>query len=241
MRVWLKPEKLEQFGLMPADIIGAIRAQNAQVSGGSLGSAPTTSEQAFTATITVQSLMQTPEQFRALEIRTASSGRTLTLGEVADVRIGADSYGFGATFDGKPAAGFSVSLATGANALDTADGVRKLLDKLGENLPTGMAIEIPYDTTPFVSASVEAVKHTLIEAVILVFIIIFIFLQSLRATFVPMIAIPVVLLGTMAVMAVAGFSLNMLTLFAMVLAIGLLVDDAIVVVENVERVMEEDG
>lgn len=241
MRIWLKPEKLEQFGLMSSDVIAAISAQNSQVSAGSLGDAPTTADQKFTATVTLQTLMQTPEQFRALEISTTASGRTLTLGEVADVQIGADSYAVLATFNGKPSAGFAVNLATGANALETAEGVRELLQEFSERLPEGMVIDIPYDTTPFVEASIHEVQKTIVEASILVFIVIFVFLQSLRATFVPMVAIPVVLLGTLAVMAVAGFSINMLTLFAMILAIGLLVDDAIVVVENVERVMEEDG
>ncbi|MGJ8564587.1 MAG: efflux RND transporter permease subunit [Alphaproteobacteria bacterium] len=241
MRIWLKPDKLEQFGLMPSDVINAISAQNAQVSAGSLGDAPTPADQEFTATVTLQSLMQTPEQFRNLEISTSASGRTLTLSEVADVEIGAESYAVTATFNGNPSSGFAVNLAAGANAIETADGVRELMNELSKNLPEGMKVEIPYDTTPFVEASIHEVQKTIIEATILVFIVIFVFLQSLRATFVPMIAIPVVLLGTLAVMAVAGFSLNMLTMFAMILAIGLLVDDAIVVVENVERVMEEDG
>lgn len=241
MRIWLKPDKLEQFGLMSSDVIAAISAQNSQVSAGSLGDAPTSDTQKFTANVTLQSLMQTPEQFRALEINTTSSGRTLTLGEVADVEIGAESYSVLATYNDKPAAGFAVNLATGANALDTADNVREKLHAFSESLPEGMSIEVPYDTTPFVEASIHEVQKTIIEATVLVFLVIFVFLQSLRATFVPMIAIPVVLLGTLAVMAVTGFSLNMLTLFAMILAIGLLVDDAIVVVENVERVMEEDG
>ncbi len=240
MRVWLKPDKLNQFGLMPSDIINAISAQNSQVSAGSLGDAPTTDDQEITATVTLQSLMQTPEQFRALEISTTTSGRTLTLGEVADVQIGAEAYAITATYNGNPASGFAVNLATGANALETAERVHALIDDFSKSLPAGMSIEVPYDTTPFVKASMDEVKKTIIEATILVFIVIFMFLQSLRASFVPMVAIPVVLLGTLAVMSVAGFSLNMLTLFAMILAIGLLVDDAIVVVENVERVMEED-
>lgn len=241
MRIWLKPEKLEQFGLMPSDIVSAISAQNAQVSAGSLGDAPTPAAQEFTATVTLQSLMQTPEQFRNLELSTSTAGRTLTLGEVADVQIGAESYSVTATFNGNPSSGFAVNLATGANAIDTAERVRHLMDELSKDLPAGMKVEIPYDTTPFVEVSIHEVQKTIIEATVLVFIVIFVFLQSLRATFVPMVAIPVVLLGTLAVMAAAGFSLNMLTMFAMILAIGLLVDDAIVVVENVERVMEEDG
>lgn len=241
MRIWLNPSKLDQFGLMPSDVIAAIQAQNSQVSAGSLGDAPTSKDQKYTATVTLQSLMQTPEEFRALVLRTTAGGRTLTLGEVADVEIGAEQYSFGATYNGHPAAGFAVSLASGANALETAEAVRELVHELESSLPDGMSIEVPYDTTPFVEESIHEVQKTLVEAVILVFIVIFVFLQSLRATFVPMVAIPVVLLGTLAIMSVAGFSLNMLTLFAMVLAIGLLVDDAIVVVENVERVMEEDG
>lgn len=241
MRIWLKPDKLDQFGLMPADISAAISAQNAQISAGSLGDAPTLDSQEFTATVTLQSLMQTPEEFRALEISTTPSGRTLTLGEVADVQIGAESYSITATFNGNPSSGFAVNLATGANAIDTAERVRTQIEEFSKSLPAGMAIEVPYDTTPFVEASIHEVQKTIIEASVLVFIVIFVFLQSLRASFVPMVAIPVVLLGTIALMAVFGFSLNMLTLFAMILAIGLLVDDAIVVVENVERVMEEDG
>lgn len=241
MRIWLDPEKLDQFNLVPADVIGTITQQNIQVSAGKLGAEPSRPGQSFTAAVSVQSLKSTPEQFAQMPILTTPEGATITLGEVADVELGASGYAFGAFYNGQPAAGLSVSLAAGANALETAEEVKHLVADLTRSLPADMVVEYPYETTPFVKESILQVEHTLVEAVVLVLLVIFVFLQSLRATFPPMMAIPVVLLGTFVVMAVAGFSINMLTLFAMILAIGLLVDDAIVVVENVERVMEEDG
>ena len=241
MRVWLDPDKLSQYNLAASDVVNAIRAQNTQVSAGALGGTPATEGQEITATITLQSLLTTPEQFRELLVRTTSEGGAVRLRDVGTVEMGAENYGFVARFNGNPSVGFAVSLATGANALDTSEAVKAEVTRLAEGFPTGIEYAFPVDSTPFIETSIEKVQHTLIEAVFLVFIVIFVFLQSFRASLIPMIAVPVVLLGTMVVLLTLGFSLNTLTLFAMVLAIGLLVDDAIVVVENVERVMEEDN
>ncbi len=240
MRIWLKPDKLDQFGITPTDVIGTIRAQNSQVTAGSLGSEPALEGQQYTSTITVQSLRNTPEEFINMPILTTADGGTVILGDVADVEIGSESYDFDATYNNQPAAAVSISLAAGANALDTANSVKSMLNDMTANLPPDMELVYPYEITPFVEESLHEVEHTLRDAVILVLIVIFVFLQSFRATFPPMMAIPVVLLGTFIVLSIAGFSLNMLTMFALILAIGLLVDDAIVVVENVERVMEEE-
>ena len=241
MRIWLDPDKLSQYKLMPSDVVAAIRAQNAQVSSGALGASPAIDGQQITATITLQSLLSTPQAFRDLLIKTSQEGASVRLGDVADVEVDAERYGFKSRFNGHPASGFGVSLATGANALETAEAVRAKVRELATDFPDGMAYGFPVDTTPFVEKSIHEVQKTLIEAIILVFVVILVFLQSLRASFIPMVAVPVVLLGTFAVLFAMGFSINTLTMFAMVLAIGLLVDDAIVVVENVERVMEQDG
>ena len=227
--------------MIPSDIVAAIRSQNTQVSSGALGGSPSVDGQTINATITLQSLLTTPEQFQNLLIRTTSDGSSIRLGDVAKVEIGAENYGFTSKFNGFPASGFALSLATGANALDTAEAVKSLISSMSESFPQGMDVAFPVDSTPFIETSVHEVQKTLLEAVVLVFIVILVFLQSFRASFIPMIAVPVVLLGTLTVLLVLGFSINTLTMFAMVLAIGLLVDDAIVVVENVERVMEEDG
>ena len=241
MRVWLDPARLSNFKLTPADVQAAIQAQNTQVSAGQLGGTPSLPNQGFSATITAQSRLQSVEQFNAILLRTSAQGGEVRLGDVARVEIGAENYGTMARFNGEPAAGVGIKLAAGANALETADAVRAKLAELQPYFPAGVEAVVPYDTTPFVRISIESVVMTLIEAVALVFLVMFLFLQNLRATLIPTIAIPVVLLGTFGVMAAFGFSINTLTMFGIVLAIGLLVDDAIVVVENVERVMSEEG
>ncbi|MBP0617685.1 efflux RND transporter permease subunit [Jiella mangrovi] len=241
MRIWLDPAKLAEFQLTPADVTSAVEAQNTQVSVGQLGALPQTSTAQMNFTVTSQSQLETPAQFRSIILKTESDGSLVTLGDVARVEIGAESYNSSARYNGYPAAGFGVNLASGANAIDTAEGVRAALDNLKSTLPADVSIVYPYDTTPFVELSIEKVYHTLFEAIALVFVVMLVFLQNFRATLIPMIAVPVVLLGTFGVLSVAGYSINTLTMFAMVLAIGLLVDDAIVVVENVERVMTEEG
>lgn len=240
IRVWLKPEKLVEYNLMPSDVVQAIRDQNAQVSSGALGGAPSVPGQEINVTITLQSLLSTPEQFRNLLLRTTTEGGSVRLGDVANVELGAENYAFISRFNGYPATGFAVSLATGANALDTAERVKTTVEEMSHSFPAGMTYAFPVDSTPFIETSIHEVQKTLFEAIALVFVVIFVFLQSFRASFIPLIAVPVVLLGTFAVLLIAGMSINTLTMFAMVLAIGLLVDDAIVVVENVERVMTQD-
>ncbi|SNR82253.1 efflux RND transporter permease subunit [Puniceibacterium sediminis] len=240
MRIWLDPLKLAQFQLTPSDVTSAVAAQNTTVSVGSLGNQPTTQGQQFTASITAQSQLTSVAQFAGILLKTDEGGAAVTLGDVATVEIGQESYGSSSFFNGLNAAGFGVNLATGANAVDTATAVRATLKALAGSLPEGVEIRIAYDTSPFVELSIEQVEHTLFEAIALVFLVILVFLQNWRATLIPIIAVPVVLLGTFAVLAAAGYSINTLTMFAMVLAIGLLVDDAIIVVENVERIMEED-
>ncbi|WP_136636034.1 efflux RND transporter permease subunit [Pseudooceanicola onchidii] len=241
LRVWLDPLSLYEFQLTPSDVTDAIRAQNTTVSVGSLGEMPVVAGQQFTATITAQSQLTGVEDFQNILLRSEEDGSQVLLGDVARIEIGQESYGGDSSFDSANAAGFGINLATGANAVDTAEAVRATLTELEPSLPEGLTIRYAYDTSPFVELSIEKVYHTLIEAVVLVFFVILIFLQSWRATLIPIIAVPVVLAGTFATLAVLGYSINTLTMFAMVLAIGLLVDDAIVVVENVERVMEEDG
>ncbi|MBV2208971.1 MAG: efflux RND transporter permease subunit [Thermomonas sp.] len=241
MRIWLDPDKLKTYDLSIADITAALKAQNAQVAVGQLGGAPAVKGQQLNATINAQDRLQTPEQFRNILLRTQADGASLRLGDVARVELGADSYGTTSRYNGKPASGMAVMLATGANALDTAAAVRAEMDKIKPYFPAGLEVVYPFDTTPFVEVSIKGVIQTLIEAVVLVFLVMFLFLGNFRATLIPTIAVPVVLLGTFAVLYALGFSINMLTMFASVLAIGLLVDDAIVVVENVERLMSEEG
>ncbi|MBQ4890308.1 multidrug efflux RND transporter permease [Shewanella sp. UCD-FRSSP16_17] len=241
MRIWLDPLKLTQYNLTSIDVMAAIQEQNAQISAGQLGGAPSIAGQELNATVTAQSRLQTPEQFREIILKSDSSGANVYLNDVARVELGSESYSVESFFNGKPAAGIGIQLATGANALETADNVREKLAELQAYFPDSLEIYYPYDTTPFVEKSIEGVVHTLVEAVILVFLIMYLFLQNFRATLIPTIAVPVVLLGTFAILSATGFSINTLTMFAMVLAIGLLVDDAIVVVENVERVMSEEG
>jgi hydrophobe/amphiphile efflux-1 (HAE1) family protein len=241
MRIWLDPGKLNTYKVAPSDVVAALQAQNAQVTVGQLGGTPAVDGQQLNATIVAQERLQTPEQFRDIILRSNPDGSVLRLGDVARVELGSDSYSVISRYNGRPATGVAVSLATNANALSTAQGVEALLEQLKPTFPKGLKAVVPFDTTPFVQASIREVVKTLLEAVGLVFLVMFLFLQNFRATLIPTIAVPVVLLGTMAVLLALGFSINMLTMFAMVLAIGLLVDDAIVVVENVERVMSEEG
>jgi len=241
MRIWLDPGRLQAFALTPSDVAAAIRAQNAEVSAGQLGAQPSVEGQQLNATVSAQSLLQTPEQFEEILLRTLPDGAAVRLRDVARVELGAESYAFDSRFSGQAASGLAVRLASGANAVDTSARVRQTIEDLRPTFPAGINVNFPYDTTPFVAKSIEEVVKTLIEAVVLVFLVMFLFLQSWRATIIPTITVPVVLLGTLGVLAVFGFSINTLTMFAMVLAIGLLVDDAIVVVENVERVMREEG
>ncbi len=241
MRIWVDPFKMSNLGVTVTDITSAITAQNAQVSAGQVGSLPAVKGQALNATVTAQSRLQTPEQFRQIIIRSATGGATVRLADVARVEMGSENYSFQARYNGKQAAGFGVKLAPGANALDTVTLVKAEVEKIAKQFPADVKIAYPVDNSTFVRLSVEQVVHTLIEAIILVFLVMFLFLQNFRATLIPTIAVPVVLLGSLAVLQVAGFTINTLTLFGMVLAIGLLVDDAIVVVENVERLIQEEG
>ncbi|CAM4043745.1 efflux RND transporter permease subunit [Shewanella aquimarina] len=241
MRIWLDPLKLTQYNLTSLDIMASIREQNAQVSAGQLGGAPSIAGQELNATVTAQSRLQTAEEFRKIIIKSDPSGAKVYLEDVARVELGSESYSVESFYNGRPAAGLAIKLATGANALATAERVREKVDEMQPFFPQGLEVVYPYDTTPFVEKSIEGVVHTLLEAVVLVFVIMYLFLQNFRATLIPTIAVPVVLLGTFAILSATGFSINTLTMFAMVLAIGLLVDDAIVVVENVERVMSEEG
>ncbi|WP_186230358.1 efflux RND transporter permease subunit [Burkholderia gladioli] len=241
MRIWLDPAKLHRYALMPGDIEGALRAQNAQVAAGQLGAQPAVPGQQLNATVTAQSRLQTPAQFGNVIVKSGADGAIVRLRDVARIELGAETYTYESRYNGMPASGLGVNLAPGANAIDTARAVKAAIASLSGTMPKGVQVFYPYDTTPFVTLSIEEVVKTLIEAVVLVFIVMFVFLQSVRATLIPALAIPVVLLGTLGVLALAGYSINTLTMFAMVLAIGLLVDDAIVVVENVERVMHEEG
>ena len=241
MRIWLNPAALEKYQLTTADITSAVKAQNVQVAVGKIGATPAIKGQQLLATVTAQSMLETVDQFKAIIVKIAADGSTIRLGDVARVEIGQESYGSSSTYNGKPASGFGVQLASGANAITVAKAVHAELDSLASTLPEGVTVAYSYETTPFVVQSIEKVVETLVEAIVLVFIVLLLFLQNFRATLIPMIAIPVVLLGTFGVLAVFGYTINMLTMFAMVLAIGLLVDDAIVVVENVERIMTEEG
>jgi multidrug efflux pump len=241
MRIWLDPAKLNAFKLTPVDVIAAIQAQNAQVSAGQLGGTPAVKGQQLNATITAQSRLQTPDQFKKIILKTNPSGGAVLLGDVAKVELGSENYGTLARFNTHAATGIAIKMSTGANALDTAVAVKAKINALSKFFPPSMKAVVAYDTTPYVKLSIEEVIKTLLEAVVLVFLVMYLFLQNFRATLIPTIAVPVVLLGTFAVLNAFGYSINTLTMFAMVLAIGLLVDDAIVVVENVERVMHEDG
>lgn len=241
MRIWVNPEKLNAFNLMPSDVVAAIQARNADVSSGQLGGAPSIEGQQINAVVTAQSKLQTVEDFEKVLVKVNPDGSQVRVKDVAKVEKGPERYGFTTRYNRMPAAAMAISLATGANALDTAKRVKDKVTELTQFLPPGLKVIFPYDTTPFVRLSIEEVVKTLAEAIVLVFLVMYLFLQNFRATLIPTIAVPVVLLGTFGVLSAFGFSINTLSMFAMVLAIGLLVDDAIVVVENVERVMSETG
>lgn len=240
MRIWLHPDKLTSFKLTTLDVMSAIREQNAQVSAGQFGGVPALPGQRLNATITVQTRLETPEEFGGILLRVNEDGSRVHLTDVARIELTGETFEIESFYNGKPSGALGIRLGAGANALRTADAFRDRLDELSASFPPGLKVVYPIDTTPFVRISIEEVVKTLIEAVVLVFLVMLLFLQSLRATLIPMIAVPVVLLGTFGVLAVFGYSINTLTMFGMVLAIGLLVDDAIVVVENVERIMTEE-
>ncbi len=241
MRIWLDPLKLNNFHLTVTDVENAVRAQNAQVSAGQLGGLPAPREQMLNASVSVSSRLNTPDQFSQIRLKSDPGGSVVRLGDVARVEMGSETYAYTVKYNGVPAAGMAIKLAPGANALDTVARIKARMNDLSKTMPAGIKVVYPYDSTPFVHLSIIQVVHTLVIAVVLVFVVMFIFLQNWRATIIPTIAVPVVLLGTFAVLFAAGFSINTLTLFGMVLAIGLLVDDAIVVVENVERLIETEG
>ena len=240
MRIWVDPLKLNQYQLTTEDIRAAVTAQNAQVSAGQIGAQPAPREQMLNATVSVESRLTTPEQFRAISLKSNADGSIVRLSDVARVEIGAETYGYSSQWNGKPASGIGIKLAPGANALDTVTRIKDRVNAIATGFPPDVHVIFPYDTSPFVRLSIKQVIETLVEAIVLVFLVMFLFLQNFRATLIPTIAVPVVLLGTFAVLAVAGYSINTLTLFGMVLAIGLLVDDAIVVVENVERLIQTE-
>lgn len=241
MRLWINPGDLNKYKMTIADVVTAVKAQNTEISAGQLGGTPAVKGQQLNATIVAQTRLETPEQFGNILLRVNTDGSQVKLKDVARIELGAENYGAIARFNGKPAAGIAIKLATGANALNTADAVRARVAELAQFFPKGLEAKVPYDTTPFVRLSIQEVIKTLAEAIVLVVLVIFIFLQNFRATIIPAIAVPVVLLGTFGVLAAFGYSINTLTMFGMVLAIGLLVDDAIVVVENVERIMSEEN
>ncbi|MCO1369568.1 efflux RND transporter permease BpeB [Burkholderia multivorans] len=241
MRVWLDPVKLTNYGLTPVDVTSAISAQNVQVAGGQIGGTPAKPGTLLQATITEATLLRTPAEFGNILLKVNQDGSQVRLKDVAQIGLGAENYNFDTKYNGQPSAALGIQLATNANALATAKAVRAKVDELSKYFPHGLVVKYPYDTTPFVKLSIEEVVKTLLEGIVLVFLVMYLFLQNLRATIIPTIAVPVVLLGTFAIMSLVGFSINTLSMFGLVLAIGLLVDDAIVVVENVERVMAEEG
>jgi multidrug efflux pump len=241
MRVWMDPDRLVGLDMTADDIIAAIQAQNAQVAAGSIGAQPIPADQQVSATVLVQGQLRTVDDFDSIVLRANPDGSTVRLRDVADVELGSESYNFSARLNGQPAAAIGIQLSPTGNALSTSGAVREKMDELSRYFPEGVEYDVPYDTSPFVETSIEKVLHTLLEAVGLVFLVMFLFLQSFRYTIIPAIVVPIALLGTCAVMLATGFSINVLTMFAMVLAIGILVDDAIVVVENVERIMASEG
>jgi multidrug efflux pump len=240
MRIWLDPKSLLQYQLVPQDVINAISTQNTQVTAGSLGASPAAQGQQLRAKIVAQSQLKSVREFENIILKQTVDGSTVRLADVARVELGQENYTFNTRFNGWNSSGFAVQLASGANALSTSDGVHEVLDNLADTLPAGVQVEYAFETTPFVETSIARVLETIIVAIGLVFSVLLLFLQNMRATFIPVLAIPVVLFGTLGVLAAFGYSINMLTLFALVLAIGLLVDDAIVVVENVQRLMDEE-
>ncbi len=241
MRIWLNPDKLTKYRLTIEDVIQALKSYNVEVSAGQFGGAPAVEGQRLNAAIIVQHLLETPEQFADIPIRTNQDGSVVRVKDVARTELGTERYDVVAEYNGLPSAAMAIRQASGANALDTANSVRKKMEEMSRYFPPGMKVIYPYDTTPFTSVAIDEVVQTLFEAVLLVFVIMYVFMGTFRSTLIPTIAVPVVLLGTFAILGLFGFSINMLTMFAMVLAIGLLVDDAIVVVENVERIMAEEG
>ena len=241
MRVWLNPDKLTEYHLAVQDVVLALKAYNAEVSAGQFGGAPALKGQRLNAAIIVQSMLKTPEEFAAVPLRTNPDGSVVRIKDVGRTELGTEVYDIQAFHNGKPSAGIAIRQAAGANALDTADAVRAKMEEMSHYFPHGMKVVYPFDTTPFIRVAIEEVVKTLLEAILLVFLVMWLFMGNIRATLIPTIAVPVVLLGSFAVLGLFGFSINMLTMFAMVLAIGLLVDDAIVVVENVERIMSEEG
>ena len=241
MRIWVDPDRLTKYKLTMDEVIGTLRTYNVEASAGQLGGAPAQPGQRMNATIVIQHLLQTPEEFAAIPLRTSADGSVVRIKDIGRAELGTERYDVIANYMGKPSAAMGVRQAAGANALETADNVKNKLKEMEPFFPPGMKVIYPYDTTPFTKVAINEVVKTLIEAVVLVFLIMWLFMGNIRATLIPTIAVPVVLLGTFAVLALFGFSINMLTMFAMVLAIGLLVDDAIVVVENVERIMTEEG
>jgi len=241
MRVWLNPERLTDYKMTVEDVITRLQAYNVEISAGQFGGAPAVDGQRLNASIIVQNLLKTPEEFASIPLRTNPDGSVVRVRDVGRTELGTERYGTFGSFNGRPSSGMAIRQAPGANALDTADAIKKKMEELSRYFPPGMKVIYPYDTTPFVRVAIDEVVKTLFEAILLVFLVMYIFLGSIRATLIPTLAVPVVILGTFAVLGMFGFSINMLTMFAMVLAIGLLVDDAIVVVENVERVMTEEG
>lgn len=241
MRVWIDPQKLVGYNLTPADVSRAIADQNVQVSAGSIGDLPSAKEQELTATVMVKGQLSTPQAFSSIVLKANPNGSAVTVGDVARVEVGSQNYNFATRLNGKASVALGVQLAPAGNAMSTATQVREKLDELSRYFPAGIKYDIPYDTSPFVKVSITKVIHTLLEAMVLVFVVMFVFLQNIRYTLIPTLVVPVALMGTFAVMYVLGFSVNVLTLFGMVLAIGILVDDAIVVVENVERLMQQEG
>jgi multidrug efflux pump len=240
MRIWLDPAKLQSFGLMPSDVVAAIQTQNVQVSAGKIGAQPAPPGQQLNATVTAQSKLRTADEFKAIIVKDNLNGATVRLSDVARVELGNESYDVEVRLNRHPASGLAVMLAPSANALSVASAVKAAVTELERTMPAGWSVAYPFDSTKFIRLSIEEVVKTLIEAILLVVIVMFVFLQSWRATLIPVIAVPVVLLGTFCVLNVLGYSINTLTMFGMVLSIGLLVDDAIVVVENVERLMREE-
>jgi hydrophobe/amphiphile efflux-1 (HAE1) family protein len=241
MRVWLNPEKLTDYRMTMDDVIKGLQAYNVEISAGQFGGIPAVEGQRLNASIIVQNLLKTPEEFAAIPLRVNPDGSIVRVRDVGRTELGTERYGSKVLYNGKPGAALAVRQAAGANALKTADGVKAKMEELSKYFPPGMKVTYPYDTTPFVRVAINEVVWTLFEAILLVFLVMYLFLGNIRATLIPTLAVPVVILGTFAVLGLFGFSINMLTMFAMVLAIGLLVDDAIVVVENVERVMSEEG
>jgi len=241
MRIWLNPDKLTDYQMTIQDVVTGLRAYNVEVSAGQFGGAPAVKGQRLNASIIVQSMLKTPEEFAAIPLRTNPDGSIVRIKDVGRTELGTESYDVEGFFNGKPSALMAIRQAAGANAVDTANAIRAKLEEMSHFFPAGMKVVYPYDTTPFVKVAIKEVVKTLFEAILLVFLVMYLFMGNMRATLIPTIAVPVVILGTFAVLGIFGFSINMLTMFAMVLAIGLLVDDAIVVVENVERIMSEEG